>query len=127
MPGRRTKEDHPATFAPESMRAALEGKGWNAAYLRRMLQLWGVNPKVDQILNGHRAPSGSTAALIAYLLDIPLGGLYEISDGVSVKDAMRQLGKPRLRRGRPRLHEQGVDPNAPTSTSPAPEPKNVVN
>ena len=127
MPGRRTKEDHPATFAPESMQVALREKGWNAAYLRRMLQLWGVNPKVDQILNGHRAPSGSTAALIAHLLDIPLGGLYKISDGVSVKDAVRQLGRPRLRRGRPKLHEQGVDPGTPTSTSPAPEPKNVIN
>jgi len=126
MPGRRSKQDHPATFAPQKMREAIEEKGWNAAYLRRMLQLWDVNPKVDQILNGHRAPSGSTAALIAHLLDIKLDDLYTVGEGISVSDAVRQLGKPRLRRGRPKLHEQGVDPSAPTSTSPVPEPKNVV-
>jgi|ETNvirnome_6_100_1030635.scaffolds.fasta_scaffold06199_2 hypothetical protein len=126
MPGRRTKQDHPATFNPHKMRESLEEKGWNAAYLRRMLQLWNVNPKVDQILNGHRAPSGPTSALIAHLLGLSLDDLYTIDEGISVKDATRQLGKPRLRRGRPKLHEQGVPPGTPTSTTPSPEPKNVV-
>lgn len=124
--GRRTKENHPAKFDPDAMKKAVVSKGWNAAYLRRILQLYGVNPKVDQIMNGHRAPSGSTAALIAYLLEIPLGLLYTIDEVVSVHDAMRQLGRPRLRRGRPRLHEQGVNPSAPTGSSPIPEPVNVT-
>lgn len=124
--GRRTKETHPAKFDSSVMTEAVIKKGWNAAYLRRILQLYGVNPKVDQIMNGNRAPSGSTAALIAHLLDVPLGGLYSIDQGISVEDATRQLGKPRLRRGRPRLHEQGVSPETPRGDSPAPEPVNVL-
>jgi len=124
--GRRKKEDHPARFNSEILCGAIKAKNWNGAYLRRLLQFYGVNPKVDQIMNGHRSPSGPTAALIAHLLDLPLGSLYIIDAEVDIPAATRQLGKPRLRRGRPRLHEQGVSPDTPTGVSPAPEPINVV-
>lgn len=103
--GRNPAESHVARFDRVALKRVVKEKDIQLMTLMEALRLNGVTTQIHAIVSGARTPSGSTVALIATLLEEPIGTFYKIRK-VRDLDAAKKSLDSRPGRGRPKKPQE---------------------